>query len=101
MVSKNGGGFKPAKAPTDVGGYRMPDAGKIGAAKLVGYQIGEQPVVIGDEAPAVAGSKRKAGGGSGGKGRPLSQEEKEAVARREAARARVENRTMKTFGLTQ
>lgn len=32
-------------------------------------------------------------------GKPLSKEEEEALARREAARQRVQQRTMATFGL--
>jgi len=75
-----------------LGGYAIPLSGAIGAARGVGAA----------GAPA-AKRKRDGGGGSvgGGKpGKPPTKEEAAAQARREAARARVEQRTLKTFGLS-
>lgn len=57
-------------------------------------------------AAAAGDPKRKrdgeaAGGkGGGGKGKELSKEDREFLARREAARQRVQQRTAASFGLT-
>ena len=81
-----------------MGGYQLHSLqGSIGGAKGVG-------------STAAAGSadagKRKRGEGAaataaaGGSSKPLSKEEVEFAARREAARQRVQQRSMATFGLS-
>ncbi|GAB4816832.1 hypothetical protein N2152v2_003878 [Parachlorella kessleri] len=80
----------PQHPQAGVGGYQMPEVGRIGGAKGVGLtQQQQQPV--GDA------TKRKREAGAGGK--PVSKEEAEALARREAAKQRVQQRTMAAFGL--
>lgn len=66
--------------------YQMPTVGAIGGAKDLG-DIG---------APK---RKRVDDGKGGGGGKALSKEEEEALARREAARQRVQQRTLQTFGM--
>jgi len=74
-----------------LGGYAIPLSGAIGAARGVGAA----------GAPAAKRKREAAAGGGGGKpGKPPTKEEAAAQARREAARARVEQRTLKTFGLS-
>lgn len=70
-----------------VGGHQMPDVGRIGGAKGVG--------LVQQRKSAEDAAKRKRDAG----GKPVSKEEEEARARREAARLRVEQRTMASFGL--
>eukprot|EP00193_Tetraselmis_chui_P005432 CAMPEP_0177753912 /NCGR_PEP_ID=MMETSP0491_2-20121128/1725_1 /TAXON_ID=63592 /ORGANISM="Tetraselmis chuii, Strain PLY429" /LENGTH=278 /DNA_ID=CAMNT_0019269253 /DNA_START=205 /DNA_END=1045 /DNA_ORIENTATION=+ len=84
---------KYAHPMQDVGGVQFHQVGgKVGAARGLGVQGKES-------------AKRKqpeASGGGGAAGKPakkVSKEEAEALARREAARARTEKRTMKQFGL--
>ncbi len=70
-----------------LGVYSMPQSGTVGAARGVG-------------AAGTHTAKRKRDEAQSGKpGKPLSKEEADALARREAARARVEQRTLKNFGL--
>lgn len=80
-----------------VGGYQMPSVGRIGGAKGVGMAVGSG----GGSGAAEAGKRKRGegGGGGGGPAKPLSKDEAEFLARREAARQRVEKRTMDTFGL--
>lgn len=68
-----------------VGGYQMPSVGKIGGAKGLGAQD--------------SGKRKRDEGPGGGTKKPVSKEEAEALARREAARQRVQARTMASFGL--
>jgi hypothetical protein len=71
----------------------MPSVGQIGAAKKVGVL---------EDGP-VPGAKRSKPGAPPSKATStpvaLSKEEEEARAKREAARARVEKRTMTAYGL--
>lgn len=76
----------PKHPLADLGGYQMPTVGAIGGAKDLG-DIG---------APK---RKRVDDGKGGGGGKALSKEEEEALARREAARQRVQQRTLQTFGM--
>lgn len=76
----------------NIGGYQMPMVGAIGGAKGVG--AAKQPA-----AAAIVPPKRKRDGDGKGGGKAVSKEEQEAQARREAARARVQARTMQAFGL--
>ncbi|KAF6262025.1 hypothetical protein COO60DRAFT_1699474 [Scenedesmus sp. NREL 46B-D3] len=88
----------PSHPLAGVGGHAMPASGRIGGAKGVG---------IADPAAAAADAQKRkredlppaAAAGKGGK-KPLSAAEAEALARREAARQRVEARTKTAFGLT-
>ena len=79
----------PAHPLAELGGYRMPE-GKIGGARGVGLlsstsQQGAKRKR--EDAPAVS----KMGG--------ATEEERKAQAAREAARARVQQRSAKNFGL--
>ena len=86
-----------------VGGYQLHNVrGAIGGAKGVGSLASGGGA--GAAAGAAAETKRKRegaanGAGSGG-GKELSKEDQEFLARREAARARVQQRTAASFGLT-
>jgi hypothetical protein len=73
----------------------MPESGKIGGLKGVGELIGGGmgSAVKRKRDDASAGGAQKAGKGE------LSEEERAAQAAREAARARVQQRTMQNFGL--
>ena len=98
-----------------VGGYQMPEVGRIGGAKGIGVIAGGHGVESTNASGSTSGAKRKrdgSGGGGGGGGgaknnsksggqdnNPLSKEEAEFLAKREAARQRVQARTMKGFGL--
>jgi WW domain-binding protein 4 len=91
--------------PLQVGGYQLHSIqGAIGGAKGVGSLAGGG--AAGTAAGASADTKRKrdgaAGGGAAaaGGGKELSKEDREFLARREAARARVQQRTAASFGLT-
>ncbi|GMH39622.1 hypothetical protein BSKO_07520 [Bryopsis sp. KO-2023] len=75
-----------------IGGHQMPTTGKIGGQKRLGSEgAGETK-----EASTDAKPKKKA---KTSQDKKLSKEERDALAKREAARARVQQRTMKTFGL--
>lgn len=105
--SSLGVGGSTAKHPlAGIGGYQMPKEGRIGGAKGIGH------VDSYDTGP----SKRKGDTGGSGQGggtvRPRkrtaedqkaasggNKEEAEFIARREAARQRVQARTMAAFGL--
>ena len=69
-----------------LGGYSIPQSGVVGAARGVGAA-----------APNPAKRRRDE---PGKPGKAVSKEEADALARREAAKARVEQRTLKNFGLT-
>lgn len=75
-----------------VGGYQMPRTGRIGGAKGIGY------------ASSGARDSKQSTSDTAGKrkrddSKPISTAEAEAMARREAARQRVQARTMANFGL--
>jgi WW domain-binding protein 4 len=97
----------PVHPMAGVGGYQMPRAGRIGGAKGVGYANnldGAQQLSAVNNTKARASSgdtvKRKRDQDQGKKmEKPVSKEEAEFLARREAARQRVQARTMATFGL--
>eukprot|EP00887_Chlorella_sp_A99_P000816 scaffold5.g816.t1 len=85
----------PKHPMAGIGGHQLHQLeGSIGGAKGVGLQ---------DGGGAAAAAKRKrddvAGSGVSKGSKPISKEEQEAQARREAARARVAQRTAATFGL--
>ncbi len=69
-----------------LGGYSIPQSGVIGAARGVGA-VGANPAKRKRDEP-------------GKPSKVVSKEEADALARREAAKARVEQRTLKNFGLT-
>ena len=77
-----------------VGGYQMPDVGKIGGAKGMGSMLNNSSA----SASGKVDVKRKRDGDAA-PAKPVSKEEAEFIARREAARQRVQARTMSTFGL--
>ena len=83
---------KPAAAQhplAELGGYKMPTAGRIGGAKGIGSSAG-----------GVVKRKGQPGGVTAGKSsKPVSKEEADAIAAREAAKKRVQQRTLSTFGL--
>ncbi len=90
-----------------LGGYQLHSIeGSIGGAKGVGTLHrggGGNPGAPAGGA-AAADAKRKRDGESGGKGgkgqeKELTKEEREFMARREAARQRVQQRTAASFGL--
>ncbi len=75
-----------------IGGYQMPETGRIGGSKGVGV------AAAGTQA-AGAKRKREEDAAKAAKQKGLSEEERKALAAREAARARVQQRTMSNFGL--
>ena len=79
----------PQHPMADVGGYRMPTAGRIGGAKGIGAPSGGVTKVKGQPASSKAAKASK----------PVSKEEADAIAAREAAKKRVQQRTLSTFGL--
>lgn len=81
-------------AMSSIGGHSMPSTGTIGGAKGVGGAAAAAA------AAAVSALKPK-GGVQKPKAstKPLSKEDQEAIAKREAARARVQKRTLTSFGL--
>lgn len=89
---------------SEVGGYQLHHVqGAVGGAKGVGLSSGRAggTGAAGAGAAARADPKRKRDGGNGEAGgqKELSKEEREFLARREAARQRVQQRTAATFGL--
>ena len=88
---------KSAHPLSGIGGYRMPAQGTIGGARGVGVVVGVSKVSSGSAATTKAKSTGAAGKTTSGK--PMSQEEKEAIAKREAARARVAARNAAQFGM--
>jgi WW domain-binding protein 4 len=75
-----------------VGGYQLHSVqGAVGGAKGVGMMSG------GGKATAGGGDKRKRDGDGA---KELSKEDRDFLARREAARQRVQQRTAASFGLT-
>lgn len=97
-ISGRPAGAPPAakrKAPgiqhplAEVGGYKMPTTGRIGGAKGIGSSSGGVTKRKGQPESAKASKSSKA----------VSQEEADAIAAREAAKKRVQQRTLSTFGL--
>ena len=80
----------PAHPLAQLGGYRMPE-GQIGGARGVGSL---------DASSQLAVKRKREEGPAGSKaGAAASEEELKARAAREAAKARVEHRTAKQFGM--
>jgi WW domain-binding protein 4 len=75
----------PAHPQAGVGGYQMPQGGRIGASKGVGAAGGG----------AAAGGKRPRDEPA----KKVSKEDAEALARREAAKQRVQQRALSNFGM--
>ncbi len=73
----------------EIGGYKMPTTGRIGGAKGIGSSSGGVTKRKGQPESAKASKSSKA----------VSQEEAAAIAAREAAKKRVQQRTLSTFGL--
>lgn len=85
----------PAHPQANTGGYQMHqvEGGRIGAAKGIGRQGAAAP-------PAGAKRAREEGAAAaGGQAKALSKEDQEALARREAARQRVQQRALNNFGM--
>ena len=83
---------KPAAAHhplAEIGGYKMPTTGRIGGAKGIGGSAGGVTKRKGQPSIVTAAKSSK----------PLSKEEADAIAAREAAKKRVQRRTLSTFGL--
>lgn len=83
---------KSAHPLSGIGGLRMPTKGTIGGARGVG-------VIGGGVSKPSAATKSAATAAKTTNGKPMSQEEKEAIAKREAARARVAARNAAQFGM--
>ena len=95
----------PAHPQALIGGHQLHHvSGRIGGAKGVGVGVGGGAAAGGAAAAADDGAKRKrdaaAGGKAGGGGKPVDPAEAAALARREAARQRVAQRTQQAFGLS-
>ena len=73
----------------DLGGYKMPSVGNIGGAKGIGVASGG----------VKKRTKQSETGATGKASKPVSKEEADAIAAREAAKKRVQQRTLSTFGL--
>jgi len=86
----------------DIGGYQMPLEGSFGAGHVPRSEAAHEkkkPKSGKIKASSSSGTKRKSNG-SQEKETALSAKEKEFLARREAARQRVQKRTMDQFGLS-
>lgn len=84
-----------------VGGYQMPALGKIGGAKGIGSVLHSSGTggSTGGSSTGKAVVKRKRDGDDSKPAKPVSKEEAAFLARREAARQRVQARSMQSFGL--
>lgn len=91
---------KSAHPLSGIGGFRMPAKGTIGGARGVGVVGGGVSKV---SSSGGAGTAKSAAAAAAAKttanGKPMSQEEKEAIAKREAARARMAARNAAQFGM--
>lgn len=87
---------KAAHPLSGIGGFRMPVKGTVGGARGVGVVGGGVSKVSSSAATTTAKSTAAA---KTTNGKPMSQEEKEAIAKREAARARVAARNAAQFGM--
>uniref|UniRef100_A0A7S1GFX3 Matrin-type domain-containing protein n=1 Tax=Picochlorum oklahomense TaxID=249345 RepID=A0A7S1GFX3_9CHLO len=98
--SKYPQGMRVTKAHplADIGGYQMPTEGVIGGGRGVASSLATASTGLeqqdGRKKSKAAGSKRKKDEDSA-----LSKKEQEFLAKREAARKRVQKRTMEAFGL--
>lgn len=77
----------------NLGGYSMPEVGKIGGMKGVGT------LTSSSTQPAVKRKREDRSDAAKAPKAELSEEERRALAAREAARTRVQQRTMQNFGL--
>ncbi|KAL4519555.1 hypothetical protein Ndes2526B_g01859 [Nannochloris sp. 'desiccata'] len=84
-----------------VGGYQMPEVGKIGGAKGIGSMLHPSGARggTGGSSSGKGDVKRKRDGDVSKPAKPITKEEAEFLARREAARQRVQARSMQSFGL--
>lgn len=73
----------------EIGGYKMPTTGRIGGAKGIGGTSGGVTKHKGQPASGKTSKSSK----------PVTQAEADAIAAREAAKKRVQQRTLSTFGL--
>lgn len=80
-----------------VGGYQMPEVGKIGGAKGIGTML--HPSSSSGSGGAGSGKEDAKRKRDDKPAKPVSKEEAEFLARREAARQRVQARSMQSFGL--
>ncbi|KAG2436091.1 hypothetical protein HYH02_011602 [Chlamydomonas schloesseri] len=91
----------PKHPVSDIGGYQAPTTGRVGGAMGAGIVL-EEPSAGAkrkrEEEAAVKAAGSKAAAGKAGKAAAISKEEAEALARREAARQRVAQRTAAGFG---
>lgn len=90
---------KSAHPLSGIGGYRMPVKGTIGGARGVGVVVGGVSKVSSSAAATTTTAKGTAAAKTASSGKPMSQEEKEAIAKREAARARMAARNAAQFGM--
>lgn len=81
-----------------IGGYRMPATGTIGGARGVDV-VGGGVSKVSSSAAKTAATSTMAAAKTKNNAKPMSQEEKEAIAKREAARARVAARNAAQFGM--
>ncbi len=89
---------KSAHPLSGIGGFRMPAKGTIGGARGVGV-VGGGVSKVSSSAGAGAAKSAAAAAKASANGKPMSQEEKEAIAKREAARARMAARNAAQFGM--
>lgn len=78
-----------------LGGFSVPLAGTAGAAR----GVGEVGVGTKRAKPTPAGGAGGGGGAGKAAAKPLSEEERAAIERREAARKRVAQRSAAYFGM--
>ena len=90
---------KSAHPLSGIGGYRMPVKGTIGGARGVGVVGGGVSKVSSSAATTTTAAKGTAAAKTTISGKPMSQEEREAIAKREAARARMAARNAAQFGM--
>ena len=87
---------KSAHPLSGIGGFRLPATGTVGGARGVGVVGGG---VSKPTSALTAAKKSTTAAKAATSGKPMSQEEKEAIAKREAARARVAARNAAQFGM--
>ncbi|KXZ54557.1 hypothetical protein GPECTOR_4g622 [Gonium pectorale] len=80
-----------------LGGHQAPTTGKVGGGMGAGVVLESGEADVGAKRKREDGKGGAGGGGKGAKG-AMSKEEEEALARREAARQRVAQRTAAGFG---
>ena len=93
LLRLNDTAFQKVKHPlSQLGGYQMPSVGAIGGLKDAARNLQNSKT-------GVKRSGSQSAEVSANKSQKLSAEEEVAIAKREAARARVQSRTMQAFGL--